>query len=963
MNSADQFEYDGIAFQRQLDAEEIHRDGHDDLIDPDGHNDDSVQELSYSEEGRPDIKAHKNELKRYSSNQFLPTVQRPKPLQASAIENYPVEFDVSALPDHAGKLQSPRNPSGNRAIPGSPSTYVRQEPFQTSQSIVQQTILEYSPSAVDEQSPRRHHGGLPVFENEHQRILNAVLHGSQDSPGDLTYDSIDSELDRQHSWNRKLQENKLSKVRERIVKEAVDSRESKPRKRVDAQRHHRRQSVDEEDDTDLDAISLDDDEEDDQGFQYGIRMHDSMEHHSGRPALSVKEAPVSRRDSSSLLVSSQQVPSKKSMVDASTVTFESYDSVAALESTLVMEIQQKKLLASKCTALESEFAARSTHIESLQDSLNSAMTSFKEYELKIRKKDEEVSSLSLQLDTIRGELGRAKEATQRAIEDLNDSLSKRNQLEYDNKDLASRSKADQTTMRQLIQENETLKKDLLQARKSMVQLEKENSLVQESILDLRQQIASKQSLVDQYRQSEEAAKRDFLQARQEITRQDQEVGSLRDAVNDLRIQLREALQKQKQAESDALRLQTQISAQHLDFVRGGNRTSNPSPEKPVPSVFPTGRSPSEEDFVPGEREVELFELMVKYYKKQQAIKKGMPAPGLQSGFDPIRQSSHPVQMSERPDVHERRTASPPPYARGVLQQPQKQATRQDAPQASADLRHSAGEPSEFRPRISERVFRLESQDAQGDRLRSSGSLSGPSHGSAILEESVLSIQEKLRREMQHAQLRQSGSASQPMQQQVLRLDSSVGDRERQNLLREEELKAAIRTSSPPMRHRYQASAVSMDDPVVIADDSGYSRQTSQIENSPMQPAPSRSPSRNLVPPLRLDQVADGNGPRAAQHDFSKKSAPVGNLDNRPFATDGSLQLSLETTSSIENELMSLNMQKEAREREYEKVIPMASKKIAARKRKQELEEELDQINKDISKLRMKLRSLDALHSF
>jgi hypothetical protein len=85
------------------------------------------------------------------------------------------------------------------------------------------------------------------------------------------------------------------------------------------------------------------------------------------------------------------------------------------------------------------------------------------------------------------------------------------------------------------------------------------------------------------------------------------------------------------------------------------------------------------------------------------------------------------------------------------------------------------------------------------------------------------------------------------------------------------------------------------------------------------------------------------------------------VETRPFATDATLQQSLETTASIENELMRLNILKETREREYEKLIPLARTKIAARTRKAEIESELEQVNRDISKMRMKLRQLDALH--
>lgn len=49
------------------------------------------------------------------------------------------------------------------------------------------------------------------------------------------------------------------------------------------------------------------------------------------------------------------------------------------------------------------------------------------------------------------------------------------------------------------------------------------------------------------------------------------------------------------------------------------------------------------------------------------------------------------------------------------------------------------------------------------------------------------------------------------------------------------------------------------------------------------------------------------------------------------------------------------------EREYEKVSLVASKKVAARNRKVEIESELENVRKNISGLRMKLRELNLLH--
>lgn len=925
------FEYDGTEFSRRLDAFDS-------------------PETSGIENERSDIKAHKSELKRYSSNQFLPSVPR----RAVVPEESPRRAVI------LNAVQS----KFNEPVPQSPSQYVQN-------TIDPSTfLLEYSPS------PTRSEAVVESSRmDEHQRILDAVLRGGDESTLDLTYDSIDSELEKQHSKARRMQESKLNKVREKIRNEASSSNEfGKGRGR-----HSGKQAFDTDDDTDLDLVSIDDNSSE---FEFQQHRLDDFEtrrdvsHHRDVSGSGQGRSLVSRENGMRAHVAdrSHSLQSSRRMVDAATLTTETYEHIHALEAALAAETQQKKFIAAKCSALESELAARNSQVEVAQTSLDAASVSHRELEHRLRKRDEEMSVLSVQLDNTRHEVSKLKDAAQKAVEELNESLSKRNQLEADNKELTARTKADQATMRQLIQENETMKKDLFQVRKSMVQLEKENSLIQSSVLDLKQQLASRQTVAEQYRLSDEASKRDLASARHENAKHEEELGNLRDMINNLRIQLREAIQKQKSAESDALRLQTQISANNMDFLRGGSRTTNNSPEK---SSFTVGgfnnnpphavALPSVDEFVPSEREVELFELMVKYYKKQQQVKKGLavasPAP-----------AQRPPPISEEPPLRMFDGSQSDNAGVRMSDKSQFRLAPVVSTEGDASLMHSQNE--ETRPRVSQKVFKLDGRDMHSgeDYPRQSVSHAPSSlvDNSRAPPGNMESSIDKMKREMMNAQLRKS--VSHPPQEPGGYAHQGIGDRERLNVQREEELKAAIRSNSPPSRHRYQPSTLVLEDPPQM--------RVSQ------QAVP-------LVPPLKLDQIRPPFGTTVQPHpaaeprhevlsDSAPKEKPASAFqspdsklttnqptdaglrrgpDNRPFATDGSLQVSLETTAAIENELMSLNILKETREREYEKIVPMASKKIAARKRKQEIEEELDTINKDISKLRMKLRSLDALHNF
>ena len=62
-------------------------------------------------------------------------------------------------------------------------------------------------------------------------------------------------------------------------------------------------------------------------------------------------------------------------------------------------------------------------------------------------------------------------------------------------------------------------------------------------------------------------------------------------------------------------------------------------------------------------------------------------------------------------------------------------------------------------------------------------------------------------------------------------------------------------------------------------------------------------------------------------------------------------------ASLEKELMELSLEKDALEREYQKLTAQGAKTMSSRRRKIELEEQIEKLTRDSSRLRMKLREI------
>lgn len=66
---------------------------------------------------------------------------------------------------------------------------------------------------------------------------------------------------------------------------------------------------------------------------------------------------------------------------------------------------------------------------------------------------------------------------------------------------------------------------------------------------------------------------------------------------------------------------------------------------------------------------------------------------------------------------------------------------------------------------------------------------------------------------------------------------------------------------------------------------------------------------------------------------------------------------MNSTSQLEKELLDLSLEKDAVEREYQKLLSQGVKTLTSRKRKVELEEHSERLIKSISRLKLKLRDM------
>ena len=88
----------------------------------------------------------------------------------------------------------------------------------------------------------------------------------------------------------------------------------------------------------------------------------------------------------------------------------------------------------------------------------------KDLDMKLRKKQDETFSLSQQLNGMKNEFAKQKDLMLKMEADYADLSMKKQQIEAESKDLLLKYKADQNTIKQLLNENDALKKELQLAK-------------------------------------------------------------------------------------------------------------------------------------------------------------------------------------------------------------------------------------------------------------------------------------------------------------------------------------------------------------------------------------------------------------------------------------------------------------------------------------------------------------------
>ena len=103
---------------------------------------------------------------------------------------------------------------------------------------------------------------------------------------------------------------------------------------------------------------------------------------------------------------------------------------------------------------------------------------------------------------------------------------------------------------------------------------------------------------------------------------------------------------------------------------------------------------------------------------------------------------------------------------------------------------------------------------------------------------------------------------------------------------------------------------------------------------------------------------------AKQAGGASKPKPLAARNNedgaKPYATEATVSEYLRQTAATEKALMTLSMEKSQLESEYAKMGITSGRTLQRRRRKAEIERRLDEVAKEQSKCRFRLKSLHAL---
>jgi len=126
--------------------------------------------------------------------------------------------------------------------------------------------------------------------------------------------------------------------------------------------------------------------------------------------------------------------------------------------------QEYTQVAKKCSMFEQEKNQLQMTLSGLNNELQDRTAQCKDLDMKLRKKQEETFSLSQQLNGMKNEFAKQKDIMLKMEGDYAELSMKRQQVEGESKELMLKYKADQNTLKQLLNENDSLKKELQLAK-------------------------------------------------------------------------------------------------------------------------------------------------------------------------------------------------------------------------------------------------------------------------------------------------------------------------------------------------------------------------------------------------------------------------------------------------------------------------------------------------------------------
>eukprot|EP00818_Percolomonas_sp_WS_P008389 CAMPEP_0117436204 /NCGR_PEP_ID=MMETSP0759-20121206/886_1 /TAXON_ID=63605 /ORGANISM="Percolomonas cosmopolitus, Strain WS" /LENGTH=1235 /DNA_ID=CAMNT_0005227795 /DNA_START=8 /DNA_END=3715 /DNA_ORIENTATION=+ len=180
-----------------------------------------------------------------------------------------------------------------------------------------------------------------------------------------------------------------------------------------------------------------------------------------------------------------------------------------LEET-IHSIQSKNIALQK--NLDTEMAERRSMEEKVAQAElkhSDALIRIKELEKDCQKKNNEISNMNHQLDSIRHELQKAHTVNQHSQDELDDLRVKKDSIQNQLKQSTTTAKTDQNSLRKYMLEAESLKKECLRAKQQLDHFEKESNYLHTQIKNLKDTVHTLQSQQTNYVRAKETAQSDY----------------------------------------------------------------------------------------------------------------------------------------------------------------------------------------------------------------------------------------------------------------------------------------------------------------------------------------------------------------------------------------------------------------------------------------------------------------------